>query len=339
MVDGSLGRRKIAASRGGRAQRAQRRGGGLGPRPCVGFAGPPGPQNAAAPRRNPTTPAYPRASAPPPALRRLPGAQEGSGRPAGAAAFRGRGQRPRPLNMPAAGLARLRAGGRRPPAAAPLRRVFHQRQKTQQKAGLSSNPAPPVHHPEKGGSDREPLRNSYPKATAASPVAGYGLRPPTVAVARLSPCAQHQPSRRASGPFSGEEPRTRMSVAVKELYRGRAPGVTRRRGKAAAHALRAAAAPSAPPRAAAAGQPNPLLRDARCPRRARVGRRELGGGGTGHELDAGVVVGEDLLEVSAFQGHGPGAVLAHTHPMAVAGGGNGNGILGKVQGEIGAAQI
>ena len=50
-------------------------------------------------------------------------------------------------------------------------------------------------------------------------------------------------------------------------------------------------------------------------------------------------MGEELLEVSAFQGHGPGAVLAHTHPMAVAGGGNGNGILGKVQGEIGAAQI
>ena len=68
-------------------------------------------------------------------------------------------------------------------------------------------------------------------------------------------------------------------------------------------------------------------------------RAHAEGGLNFFKLDAGVVVGEDLLEVSAFQGHGPGAVLAHTHPMAVAGGGNGNGILGKVQGEIGAAQI
>ena len=35
----------------------------------------------------------------------------------GAAAFWGRGQRPRPQNMPAAGQARQRAGGRSPPAA------------------------------------------------------------------------------------------------------------------------------------------------------------------------------------------------------------------------------
>ena len=35
---------------GGRAQRAQSRGGAFGPCPCFGFAGPPGRQNAAAPR-------------------------------------------------------------------------------------------------------------------------------------------------------------------------------------------------------------------------------------------------------------------------------------------------
>ena len=78
----------------------------------------------------------------------------------GAAAFRGRGQRPRPLNMPAAGLARQRAGGRSPPAAAPPSRwVFHRRQKTQRKS-QAFRPTQPrsVHHPEKGGSDREPLR-------------------------------------------------------------------------------------------------------------------------------------------------------------------------------------
>ena len=95
------------------------------------------------PRRNPTTPAYPRASAPPPALGRLPRGAGRMGRSCGgAAAFWGRGQRPRPLNMPAAGLARQRAGGRSPPAAAPLRRVFHQRQKTQQKARPFVQPSP-----------------------------------------------------------------------------------------------------------------------------------------------------------------------------------------------------
>ena len=119
--------------------------GALGPRPCFGFAGLSGPQNAAAPRRNPTTPAYPRASALPPALGRLPGSAGRMGRSCGgaAAAFRGRGQRPRPLNMPAAGLARQRAGGRSPPAAAPPSRwVFHQRQKTQQKARPFVQPSP-----------------------------------------------------------------------------------------------------------------------------------------------------------------------------------------------------
>ena len=73
--------------------------GALGPRPCFGFAGPSGPQNAAAP---------------PP--------QRPPGRPSGAAAFRGRGHRPRPRNMPAAGLARQRAGGLCPPAAFAVRK-------------------------------------------------------------------------------------------------------------------------------------------------------------------------------------------------------------------------
>jgi len=65
-----------------------------------------------------------------------------------------------------------------------------------------------------------------------------------------------------------------MSEApVKELYRGRADGVRGDEGKAAAHALRAAAASSASLRAAAAGQPHPLLRDYRRARStaARVG--------------------------------------------------------------------
>ena len=62
-----------------------------------------------------------------------------------------------------------------------------------------------------------------------------------------------------------------MSEApVKELYRGRADGVRGDEGKAAAHALRAAAAPSAPPRAAILGQPRPLLREYRRLRRTAV---------------------------------------------------------------------
>ena len=62
-----------------------------------------------------------------------------------------------------------------------------------------------------------------------------------------------------------------MSEApVKELYRGRADGVRGDEGKAAAHALRAAAASSAPPRAAILGQPRPLLREYRRLRRTAV---------------------------------------------------------------------
>ena len=56
VVDGSFGRRKIAAFPGGAAgaHSAHNAGAGaFGPRPCVGFAGPPGPPNAAAPPGKP----------------------------------------------------------------------------------------------------------------------------------------------------------------------------------------------------------------------------------------------------------------------------------------------
>ena len=74
---------------GGRAQRAQSMGGDLLPRPCFGFAGPLGPQNAAAPRRDPTSP-----SSPSPARLRQPygdwmGAQKGrSGHAGGGGVWR-----------------------------------------------------------------------------------------------------------------------------------------------------------------------------------------------------------------------------------------------------------
>ena len=73
--------------------------------------------------------------------RQTPPPQRPTERPPGAAAFRGRGLWPRPRNMPAAGLARQRAGGLCPPAAAPLRYVFHQRQKGNAKARPFDQPS------------------------------------------------------------------------------------------------------------------------------------------------------------------------------------------------------
>ena len=135
--------------------------GALGPRPCFGFAGPSGPQNAAAPRRNPTTPAYPRASAPSPALGRLPGSAGRMGRSCGGG---GGVQGPGP-KAPAPEHARCRAcpaaGGwakptrRRPPE--PLGFLPTPKNAAKSQAFRPTQPRP-VHHPEKGGSDREPLR-------------------------------------------------------------------------------------------------------------------------------------------------------------------------------------
>ena len=99
-ADGSFGRQKIPAFRAGRRARTARTTQGRGPTapaPCVGFAGPSGPQNAAAPRRRPpATPPPPRqrTSAGPPAVAH--GKQEGRGGHGGAAAFGGRGAAPGP---------------------------------------------------------------------------------------------------------------------------------------------------------------------------------------------------------------------------------------------------
>ena len=116
--------------------------GALGPRPCVGFAGPSGPQNAAAPRRNPTAPRTPA----PAHLRRpyggCPAAQEGWGGPRGGGgvwqARRPHGAAGPPNKIASPG---LKAPGSlfqdaSRPAAAPPRRVFRQRQKG------SANPQP-----------------------------------------------------------------------------------------------------------------------------------------------------------------------------------------------------
>ncbi len=119
--------------------------GALGPRPCVGFAGLSGPQNAAAPRRNPTTPAYPRASAPPPPLGWLPGSAGRMGRTcggrrrSGAGAF-GPGPRTCPLpGLPGSG----RVGVAHPPPPPRAAGFSTNAKKRSKKPGLSSNPAPP----------------------------------------------------------------------------------------------------------------------------------------------------------------------------------------------------
>ena len=237
---------------GGRAQRAQRRSGGLWPPPLRWFGGPSGPAKRRRPpgvtQRRPPTPC---ASAPPPALRRLARRAGRSGRPCGGGGVQG----PRP-KAPAPEHARSRAcpaagggGWAPPPPPPPL--GFPPTPKRQRK-NPAFRPTQPrhVHHPEKGGSDREPLRNSYPKATAASPVAGYGLRPPTVAVARLSPCAQHQPSRRkGAGLFPGgrahETLAGRVAATPSPLWQSRCPRPTGSGGfiRPAAGCCRRAASP------------------------------------------------------------------------------------------------
>ena len=133
--------------------------GTFGPRPCFGFAGPLGPQNAAAPRRDPTSP-----PSPSPARLRRPygdwmGAQEGRGGHAGGGGVLGPGPK-----APAPEHARCRAcraggGGAPPPRRRPPPPGFPPTPKNAAKS-QAFRPTQPrsVHHPEKGGSDREPLR-------------------------------------------------------------------------------------------------------------------------------------------------------------------------------------
>ena len=254
VVDGSFGRRKIAAFPGGRRARTARttqERGHLAPAPALVWRALRARQTPPPPSAPPTSPTTPCASAPPPALRRLARRAGRSGRPCGGGGVQG----PRP-KAPAPEHARSRAcpaaGGwasptrRRPP---PL--GFPPTPKRQRK-NPAFRPTQPrhVHHPEKGGSDREPLRNSYPKATAASPVAGYGLRPPTVAVARLSPCAQHQSSRRkGAGLFPGgrahETLAGRVAATPSPLWQSRCPRPTGSGGfiRPAAGCCRRAASP------------------------------------------------------------------------------------------------
>ena len=127
--------------------------GANGPRPCVGFAGPEGPQNAAAPRRRPpATPPPPRqrTSAGPPAVAH--GKQEGrrghgGGRRRLAAGGRPQGRPPACQTKSAGWRQSLRPrafqDASRPAAAPPGAGFSTYAKKATQKPGLSSNLATP----------------------------------------------------------------------------------------------------------------------------------------------------------------------------------------------------
>ena len=123
------GKAPAARGGGGRAQRAQSRGGGPWPPPLLWFCGPFGPAKRRRPRRTPSAALRPRASASPSVIRRLPmgsrkdgtdawGRRLGAARPERATPGP---KAPGPLFCLAGRGAAPRAAPRPPNAAAPLR--------------------------------------------------------------------------------------------------------------------------------------------------------------------------------------------------------------------------
>ena len=124
-------------------------------------------ENAAAPPRTLAATSNPRASPPPPALRRLPGSAGRMGRTCGGRRRLAAGGRPQ--GRPPACQTKERGPGPRAPGPALSGRFascrrppppgFPPTPKRQRKSPAFRPTQPrPVHHPEKGGSDREPLR-------------------------------------------------------------------------------------------------------------------------------------------------------------------------------------
>ena len=154
-------------------------------------------------------------------------------------------------------------------SAGPLRRVFHQRQKGNEKTRPFVQPSPAT------STTRKKVVAIASRCETATPRRQQPLPSRATASGRQQSLLRGYRRARSTN-RAGERERAffRGAGHTKRWQEG-----SRQRllpfGKAAAHALRAAAASSAPPRAAAAGQPHPLLRDARCPRRAPVARRSL----------------------------------------------------------------
>ena len=186
-------------------------GGAFGPRPCFGFAGPSGPQNAAAPPRTLAATSSPRASPPPPALRRLLMGSRKAG-----AATRGGGGVWRP------------GGG---PRAAP--------RPAKQKSGV------------RGQGPRAPLFQDASRPAAAPPPPGFPPTPKRQRKARpfVQPSPAPSTTRKKvvatasrcegacnragepSVPFSGEEPRRNERSPGKGTLPGPSGWSPRRRGQ------------------------------------------------------------------------------------------------------------
>ena len=148
------------------------------------------------------------------------------------------------------------------------------------RVGVAHPPPPPLwvfHHRQKGNGKARPFAQpDHAPSTARKKV-----------VATASRCeGACNRAGEPSGAFSGEEPRRNKRSPGKGTLPGPSRWSPRRRGarpmkrcqegarqrlhppgKAAAHALRAAAASSAPPQATAAGRLRPLVREYRRPRR------------------------------------------------------------------------
>ncbi len=125
--------------------------------------------------------------------------------PGGAAAFRGRGLWPWPLNRPAAGLARQRAGGLRPPAAAPpAAGISTNAKKVTQKPGPTLYGAWLLKRLQEGAGQRSRSlgQSRCPCPTGSGGLnrsaAGYRRKPTAPAVARLSPSAQDRVAPRST---------------------------------------------------------------------------------------------------------------------------------------------
>ena len=83
---------------------------------------------------------------------------------------------------------------------APLRWVFHRRQKTQQKARPFVQPSPaPSTTRKKVVATASRCETATPRRQQPSSAAGYRRRPPTAAVARISPSAQDRVAPKCRG--------------------------------------------------------------------------------------------------------------------------------------------